>query len=61
MATTEMTHLHPAARALAGLEETQRVQALQRDRWIDYPRATEALQRLERLLQTRSENACPAL
>ena len=35
MATSEMTHLHPAARALARLEDVQRVQSLQRDRWID--------------------------
>lgn len=61
MATTEMTHLHQAARALAGLENAQRVQALQRDRWIDYPRATEALQRLERLLQTPERERMPCI
>ncbi len=61
MATSEMTHLHPTARALARLEDAQRVQVLQRDRWIDYPRATEALQRLERLLQTPERERMPCM
>ena len=61
MAISEMTHLHPAARVLAGLEDAQRVRSLQRDRWIDYPRATEALRRLERLLQTPERERMPCM
>lgn len=56
-----LAHLHPAARELAGLGNEQRVRALQRDRWIDYPRATEALQRLERLLQMPRRERMPCL
>ena len=61
MAKTELSHLHPAARALAGLEDDERILALQRDRWIDYPRAADALRRLERLLQTPERERMPCM
>ena len=56
----ERSHLHPAARQMLDLDDEQRVRALRTDRWIDYPRATQALQRLQRLWTPGSENACPA-
>ncbi|MFM0632381.1 hypothetical protein [Paraburkholderia xenovorans] len=45
-------HLLPAAREQAQLGSEDRVKGLLRDRWIDYPRATEALQVLQRLYET---------
>ena len=61
MAKTELNHLHPAARALAALDDDERTLALQRDRWIDYPRAADALRRLERLLQTPERERMPCM
>ena len=62
MATTnEQAHLHPSARNLAVLADEQRIRILQRDRWIDYPRAMEALKRLERLLETPQRERMPCL
>jgi Bacterial TniB protein len=58
---TTAEHLHPAARQLLGLPDEERIRALQIDRWIDYPRATEALQRLRRLLQTPQRERMPCL
>jgi len=37
------------------------MRSLQRDRWIDYPRATEAIQRLERLLNAPERERMPCL
>ena len=37
------------------------MRSLQRDRWIDYPRATEALQRLERLLSAPERERMPCM
>ena len=47
--STPFAHLHPDVRAMIALDDAKRIEALQHERWIDYPRATEALQRLERL------------
>lgn len=54
-------HLHPSARQMLELDDVERIQALQHDRWIDYPRATEALQRLERLLSTPEKERMPCM
>ena len=54
-------HLHPAVREMMTLDDSKRIQALQRDRWIDYPRATEALRRLERLLNTPQKERMPCM
>jgi hypothetical protein len=59
--STPFAHLHPAAREMLALEDSKRIQALQRDRWIDYPRASEALSRLERLLNTPQKERMPCL
>jgi hypothetical protein len=61
MASNALAHLLPSTRALAGLVNAQRLHFLQRDRWIDYPRATEALQRLERLRQMPQRERMPCL
>lgn len=54
-------HLHPTARKMLELPQEQRIRALQVDRWIDYPRATEALQRLRRLLETPERARMPCM
>lgn len=61
MAKAELNHLHPAAREIALSDDDKRILALQRDRWIDYPRATEALQRLDRLLSTPERQRMPCM
>ena len=61
MASHALTHLHPSIRAHAGLDNEQRLRMLQRDRWIDYPRATEPMQRLERLRQMPQRERMPCL
>lgn len=61
MAKAELNHLHPTTRELACLDDDKRILALQRDRWIDYPRATEALQRLDRLLHTPERERMPCM
>ena len=56
-----MSHLCTATRAEAILDHRTRMRSLQRDRWIDYPRATEALQRLERLLNAPERERMPCM
>ena len=57
----DLAHLHPTVRELAQLGNEQRIRLLQRDRWIDYPRATEALRRLQRLLETPRRERMPCM
>lgn len=52
MASVQFSHLHPLARPEAMMDEEARPHVLQRDRWVDYPRASQALAHLERLLLT---------
>ncbi|MGB3386509.1 MAG: TniB family NTP-binding protein [Pseudaminobacter sp.] len=47
---TDYTHLDPAMQELAGLPDQARIEEVRADRWIDYPRAREALIRLDELL-----------
>lgn len=61
MATAQFTHLHPSARPEAAMDEQARLQVLQRDRWIDYPRASLALEKLERLLLTPQRERMPCM
>ena len=56
-----MSHLCTATRCEAMLDHRTRIRSLQRDRWIDYPRATEAIQRLERLLNAPQRERMPCL
>ncbi|HEY5882816.1 MAG TPA: TniB family NTP-binding protein, partial [Nakamurella sp.] len=46
---TDLTHLHPAIRSIARLPAEERIRQVRADRWIGYPRATAALDRLETL------------
>lgn len=54
-------HLLPAARELLQTDNSQRIQALRADRWIDYPRATDALGRLQELVQTPRRERMPCM
>jgi hypothetical protein len=56
-----LSHLLPTAREQARLGDEDRICSLLRDRWIDYPRATEALQLLERLHETPRRDRMPCL
>ncbi|MEX3846880.1 TniB family NTP-binding protein [Paraburkholderia sp. BR10882] len=56
-----LSHLLPTAREQARLGTEERIRSLLRDRWIDYPRASEALQLLERLHETPRRDRMPCL
>ncbi|HDR9512122.1 transposase [Burkholderia cepacia] len=58
---TQLGHLLPAIRPQAQLDDELRIHSLLRDRWIDYPRATQALEQLERLLATPRRERMPCL
>jgi Cdc6-like AAA superfamily ATPase len=61
MKNDRLGHLLPAIRPQAQLDDASRIQSLLRDRWIDYPRATQALDTLERLLATPRRERMPCL
>ena len=54
-------HLQPAVRPMLQLGDEQRIRALRADRWIDYPRAVDALARLQRLLDTPRRERMPCM
>ena len=54
-------HLLPAAQGLARLPADERIQRLRADRWIGYPRAVEALNRLETLYAWPNKQRMPNL
>lgn len=56
-----LAHLTPETRALAQHADERRIAYLAEDRWIDYPRAREALQELERLLRSPERTRMPGL
>ncbi|MFM0363086.1 TniB family NTP-binding protein [Paraburkholderia sediminicola] len=56
-----LAHLLPAAKKQAELGNDERIIGLLRDRWIDYPRATQALRQLERLYETPRRDRMPCL
>ena len=56
-----LAHLLPAARKQAELGNDERILGLLCDRSIDYPRATQALQQLERLFETPRRDRMPCL
>ena len=47
-----LAHLQASTRVEAALDSPTRIRSLWRDRWIDYPRAGQALIKLEHLLET---------
>ncbi|MFC7331350.1 TniB family NTP-binding protein [Marinactinospora rubrisoli] len=57
----ELAHLHPAAREIARLPDDQRLAYVRSDRWIGYPRAAAALERLETLLSWPAKQRMPNL
>lgn len=61
MTRSLLTHLLPSARELAQCDDGVRIRGLARSHWIDYPRATQALEILERLLQTPQRERMPCL
>lgn len=61
MPTSALSHLVPEARTIAELNDAQRIKSIQRDRWVNYSRATEALERLERLLDTPKRERMPCM
>lgn len=48
--TEEFAHLFPASRVVAALSAGERIRRINADRWISYPRAEQALAKLEALL-----------
>ncbi|WP_186760131.1 TniB family NTP-binding protein [Arthrobacter alpinus] len=57
----ELSHLHPTVRDKARLPATERVELIRADRWIGYPRAVEAVARLETLLCWPDKQRMPNL
>ena len=54
----DLSHLHEAAQPIARLPATERLAYVRAERWIGYTRATEALTKLETLLNGRSGSGC---
>lgn len=59
MASAALSHLSHETRTQAQLDDKARIELIKRDRWIDYPRATDARSRLERLLATPKRERMP--
>lgn len=57
----DLSHLIPASRATAKLTDAQRIKQIKADRWIGYPRAKQALERLEELFYIQSKQRMPNL
>jgi hypothetical protein len=57
----DLSHLTPAARAAALLPQDERLRRIRADRWIGYPRALEALGRLEAVLWGPPKQRMPNL
>ncbi|MET7498462.1 TniB family NTP-binding protein [Streptomyces sp900116325] len=57
----DLAHLCPAAQQITRLPDAERLRYVRADRWIGYPRATEALERLETLLAWPSKQRMPNL
>ena len=57
----DLSHLPPAAQQIARLPDAERLRYIRADRWIGYPRATTALERLETLLAWPSKQRMPNL
>jgi len=57
----DLSHLLPAAQGLARLPDEERIRHIRADRWIGYPHAVEALNRLEALYAWPSKQRMPNL
>jgi hypothetical protein len=60
-AELDLSHLQEAVRSTAGLPAADRLGYVRADRWIGYPAATAALQRLETLLAWPAKQRMPNL
>jgi TniB protein len=60
-AAVDLSHLHEAARKVARLPANERLRHVRADRWISYPRAVDALARLETLLMWPARQRMPNL
>ena len=58
---SELSHLLESVRPIAMESREQRIAHLRTDRWIDYPRAAQTIQRLEELLATPPRTRMPCL
>jgi len=56
-----LPHLTPAACEIAMLPSDERIKRIRADRWIGYPRAVEALEKLDELLNWPSKQRMPNL
>lgn len=54
-------HLHPAVQATARLSASERIDQIRADRWIGYPKAVEAVDRLQTLLGWPRKQRMPNL
>ncbi|WP_133805709.1 TniB family NTP-binding protein [Kribbella caucasensis] len=59
--SVELSHLRPSAQRIAWLPDEERLRYVRADRWIGYPRATEALRRLETMLTWPAKQRMPNL
>ena len=59
--TLDLGHLHAGAQALARLPGDERVARIRADRWIGYPRALDALARLQTLYEWPAKQRMPNL
>jgi hypothetical protein len=57
----DLSHLQRAAQRIALLPDAERLRYVRADRWIGYPRATAALERLETLLAWPAKQRMPNL
>lgn len=57
----DLSHLHESAQRIARLPDAERLRYVRADRWIGYPRATAALERLETLFSWPSKQRMPNL
>ncbi|MFI9597483.1 TniB family NTP-binding protein [Nonomuraea sp. NPDC052265] len=57
----ELSHLHETARPVARLPAAERLARVRADRWIGYTRATQALNRLQKLLTWPAKQRMPNL
>lgn len=57
----DLGHLQPSAQVLARLPGVERIQRIRADRWIGYPRAVDALARLETFYEWPAKQRMPNL
>lgn len=57
----DLSHLHASAQSVARLPAAERVHRIRADRWIGYPKAVQAVERLETLFGWPSKQRMPNL